>query len=399
MENFINELDQEFRENILQYWIDHTQDFERGGFYGQILHDNTIVKDAPKGSVLNARILWTFSVAYQHYQKAEYLEMARRAYEYIQKFFIDKEFGGVYWMLDADGKAIETKKQIYAIGFTIYAMAEYYKATKDQEALDTAMKLFLDIEEHSFDKYYNGYFEACTREWDILEDLRLSEKDANEKKTMNTHLHILEAYTALYRVHQDGLLKAQLRNLIIVFLEKIIDNRTANFNLFMEEDWTIKSNEVSFGHDIEGSWLLEEAAAILGDGMLLERVQEVCLRMVDVTLKHGIADDGSILNEAANGHIDDERHWWPQAEAMVGFVNAFQLTNKTSYLDAAKKNWEYIKANLINQSGEWYWRVDKNGVPNLEDDKVGPWKCPYHNGRACLEIIHRLKTMISVEAV
>ena len=392
IEIFIRELDDELRRAILPYWINRMVDKEHGGFYGQIDGNDQIRQSAPKGSVLNARILWTFSAAYHRYGEKEYLEMADRAYRYCIKHFINFENNGVYWLLDHKGSPLETKNQIYALGFMIYGLSEYYMATKNKQALEHAKMLFYSIEMHSFDPDLNGYFEAFDKDWVILEDLRLSEKDANEKKTMNTHLHILEAYTNLYRIWKDEKLRSQLSNLIEVFITKIIDQKTWHFQLFFNDEWTPRDNEISFGHDIEGSWLIQEAAEVLGDENIISESQSIAVKMVIGVFDKVFDQDGGLFNEQKpDGSIDTDKHWWPQAEAMVGLVNAYQDSEDPKYLDQALLTWEFIKDKTIDRTGgEWYFRLDKSGKPYKEEDKAGMWKCPYHNGRACLEILNRL---------
>ena len=294
-------------------------------------------------------------------------------------------------MVNFEGSQLVTKKQVYAQAFAIYAFAEYFKASGKKESLEHAIDLFHLTETYSFDQNENGYLEAFDREWILLEDLRLSDKDANEKKTMNTHLHILEAYTSLYRVWKDAFLGKQLRNLILIFRDKIISN-TKHFNLFFDEHWNVKSHEISYGHDIEGSWLLFEAAEALEDENLISEIKKLCLAMVEETLQQGFDEDGGLMNEANDkGLIDGDKHWWPQAEALVGLVNAWQLSANDKYLEAAIRTWRFIQTKLIDKEyGEWYWRVDRSGVVNRDEDKSGPWKCPYHNGRAMLELMNRL---------
>jgi mannobiose 2-epimerase len=273
----------------------------------------------------------------------------------------------------------------------MYALTEYFLLTQKKEALEKSIQIFYLIEKYSFDLDFNGYFEAFDRHWNLLADLRLSIKDANEKKTMNTHLHVLEAYTNLYRCWKDPVLKKQLRNLIVVFRDKIIDAHH-HFQLFFDEQWNVKSHEISFGHDIEGSWLLFEASEVLGDYDLITELKETSVKMVDITIREGMDSDGGIMNEAGhNGVNDTDKHWWPQSEAIVGLVNAWQLTGEDRYLKTANQVWSFIKNNLIDhEAGEWHWRVSRSGNVFREEDKAGPWKCPYHNGRAALEILRRL---------
>jgi mannobiose 2-epimerase len=385
------EFRKELVSNILPYWINAMVDNEQGGFYGRRDGYDHLESHADKGVILNTRILWTFSKAANVMDDPNFKKIADRAYHYIIRYFVDPEFRGVYWMVDYKGNPVAMKKQIYAQAFAIYALVEYFRATGRKQSLDLAVDLFHLIENYSFDKKENGYLEAFDREWNLLEDLRLSDKDANEKKTMNTHLHVLEAYTNLYRSWKDPFLAKQLKNLIIVFRDKII-SKTNHFNLFFDEHWNVRSHEISFGHDIEGSWLLFEAAEVLGDKKLIDEIKEICVSMVEETLQKGTDVDGSVMNEGdVHGISDTDKHWWPQAEALVGFVNAWQLSANDKYLEAAIKNWRFIQEKLIDKErGEWHWRVSRGGVVYREEDKAGPWKCPYHNGRAMLELMMRL---------
>lgn len=378
--------------NILAFWLNNMQDVERGGFYGQMRGDGTLVKDASKGCILNARILWAFSAAYRVLGKPEYLKAATRAKDYILQHFIDKENGGAYWELDCEGNPIDTKKQFYAIGFVIYGLSEYARATDDKEALEWAIKLFDVIEEHSLDTEYNGYIEACTREWKVIEDMRLSELDANYPKSQNTHLHIIEPYTNLYRIWKDARLEKALRNLIDIFTDRILNPETYHLDLFFEMDWKRGAGWLeSYGHDIECSWLMHEAALVLGDKQVLAKVEPIVQRVAKASEK-GLNADGSMTHEANvdTGHVDDDRHWWVQAEAVVGFLNIYQYFGDKDALQKGLDCWQYIKDNLIDyEGGEWYWSRDPQRNINRKDDKAGFWKCPYHNSRMCLEIIER----------
>jgi mannobiose 2-epimerase len=390
------EVEQELKHNILHFWETRMMD-EQGGFYGQITGDNKLEKDAPRGGILNARILWTFSSAARIFKSDCYQKVATHAKNYIFNHFFDDEFGGTYWTLNADGSPHDTKKQIYSQAFFIYALVEYYRLTGDNEALIKAKSLFLIIEKYSFDKVLNGYFEAYSKDWILLEDMRLSEKDANEKKTMNTHLHILEAYTNLYRVWKDPLLEQQIQNLIQLFLEKIVNKNTGHLDLFFDENWVCKSSVYSFGHDIEASWLLEEAAKVLGKPSILKKVRAHSL-IIARAASEGLLDNGAMMYElnCETGHLNSNCDWWPQAEAMVGYMNAYQLTQNEFYLEYVLKNWAFVKACIIDhEHGEWYNSVDKDGVNNPLLDKAGFWKCPYHNGRMGLELIERINTLQS----
>ena len=387
LEKLKSEVKEELINNILPFWSTKMVDTDNGGFYGQMDGHNHLIPKADKGGILNARILWTFSSAYLQEKNPLYLEMANRAKTYILNHFFDQEQGGTYWTISFDGKPTDTKKQIYSQAFFIYAFSEHYRASGDESSLQTAIELFRMIELRSFDHELNGYFEAYSRDWELLEDLRLSDKDANEKKTMNTHLHILEAYTNLYRVWKNDELALPLRNLILIFTEKIVNQKTKHLELFFDEHWNPKSEIVSYGHDIEASWLIDEAARVLGDQKLLEEVQKTCLQIAEAACD-GLQPDGSMVYEKSMGHLDNDRHWWVQAESVVGFLNAYKLTNNQLWLDRAMKSWKYIQNNIIDtRDGEWFWSFKDDGTINQKDDKAGFWKCPYHNSRMCLEIM------------
>ena len=378
--------------NILPFWLEKTIDRENGGFYGRIDGHGVLHKEAEKGAILNARILWTFSAAYRVLRKPDYLEAATRAKDYVIAHFYDKEFGGTYWSLDYLGQPKDTKKQFYAIGFMIYGLSEYARATGDKEALDYAIRFFDTIESHSFDRENNGYIEACTREWGEIADMRLSDFDANYPKSQNTHLHIIEPYTNLFRVWKDERLERALRNLINIFTDHILNPETHHLDLFFENDWTRGAGHLeSYGHDIECSWLMHEAALVLGDKDVLAKVEPV-VQVVAKASEKGLNADGSMIHEANldTGHVDDDLHWWVQAETVVGFFNIYQYFGDETALDKAERCWQYIKDNLIDrENGEWYWSRHADGTLNTDDDKAGFWKCPYHNGRMCLEIIER----------
>lgn len=391
LEAFREEVKDELVNDILPFWMNRMTDREQGGFYGRIDGNNCLHPDAPKGAILNARILWTFSAAFRLLKKPEYLETATRAKRYLLDFFYDKQYGGIFWELNADGTPSDAKKQIYALGFAIYGLSEYARATGDREALEYAVRLFEVIEKYSFDPVQNGYVEALTREWQLIQDMRLSDKDENEKKTMNTHLHILEPYANLYRVWKDERLEKQLRNLIKVFVTRILDAESGHLNLFFEEDWSNKYHIISYGHDIEASWLIHEAALVLGDQQLLAETEPVIVKIARAA-DEGLNRDGSMIYEnfVDKQKVDRELHWWVQAENVVGHINLYQYFHDEDALHKALKCWQFIKENLIDgEGGEWYWSRYADGTVNRKDDKAGFWKCPYHNGRMCMEIIER----------
>ena len=379
--------------SILSYWIKNTCDTVNGGFIGRIDENNISYTDAPKGAVLNSRILWTFSTAYSITKNEEYLHIARVAYNYLVSNFIDTKHGGVYWLLNADGIVLDSKKQLYATAFALYGCCAYFTACNTEAARDTAIQLYHTIEQRSYDEKNTGYLEAFTREWKEIADLRLSKKDANEKKTMNTHLHILEAYSSLYRIWPGELLKEKIQLLIHNFLEHIIDKNSHHLILFFDEEWNSRSTTISYGHDIEAAWLIQEAAAIIQDEPLIERSKDAAVKL-SLAAAEGIDVDGGLWYESENDHLIKQKHWWPQAEAMVGFFNAWQVNSNEIFLQHSLNSWHFIKNKIIDKkNGEWLWGIDEFDKQMPGEDKVGLWKCPYHNGRACIEIIHRIRSL------
>jgi len=392
MQDLRQKVEAELLADILPFWLEHAVDEEHGGFRGRIANDLTVDPRADKGLILNVRILWTFARAYRFYKEPAYLSAARRAFDYLIRFFWDQEFGGVYWMLDCEGRPVDAKKRIYGQAFAVYALAEYAHACGDPAAVAKALELVAKIESASHDAENGGYFETYERDWRLSADQRLSDVDLDEKKSMNTHLHLLEAYATVLRHHEDATVRLRLRELIEIFLDRILDGATHHFTLFFDERWRPRSEKISFGHDIEGSWLLCEAAEVLGDEALLARVREAALAMAQAVLEQGIDGDGGLLYEAGPAGITDtDKHWWPQAEAVVGFLNAFQLSGRQHFFVAAERSWEFIDRRIVDhERGEWFWLVSREGVPGTDRDKVGPWKCPYHNSRTCFEVMERL---------
>jgi len=392
LESYKNELNEELR-RILKFWTETACDTAEGGFYGKIDNNNKITAGAPKGSVLNARILWAFSAAYNLNQEAANLELANRAYQYLISHFIDNQYGGVYWMVNYRGEPNDTKKQVYATAFTIYGLSEFYMASGNEDAKQRAIDLFYLLVEKAYDPVETGYFEAFSREWGELDNLRLSAKDANEKKTMNTHLHVVEAFANLYRVWPDKALKSHIETLLNNFLDHFIDKKTHHLVLFFDEEWNRKSNLISYGHDIEAAWLLQEAAEVTGDELMIREVKDAGMLIAKAAIE-GLDTDGGIWYEyePEEDHLVKEKHWWGQAEAMVGFYNAWQVSGDEKYLGLSINSWLFTKNNLLDKiNGEWFWGVDENGQVLPLEDKAGIWKCPYHNSRAGIEIIKRVR--------
>ncbi len=378
--------------SILKYWSENTIDTNNGGFIGQIDYQEKQLFSAEKGSVLHARILWTFSAAYQTTKNEEQKAIATRAFEFLSTYFYDKEFGGLFWSINADKTPKDTKNQIYALAFAIYGLSEYYMISNNEAALTLAKNLYIQIQKHSYDPINKGYLEAFTRDWQPSEDLRLSDKDANEAKTMNTHLHIVEAYANLYKVWKDETLQKDIVEILNTIEEHFIDNKYGHLRLFFNENWVEKPDVISYGHDIEAAWLLLQCAEIAGDKKLIASYRKYAVRMADATIE-GLDSDGGLWYELEpeENKLIAEKHWWVQAEALIGFYNAYQLTNDEKYLNIVLNNWNFIKKYILDaKNGEWIWGINRD-YSLMEKDKAGFWKCPYHNSRACLELINRIK--------
>ncbi len=391
MNKLKNEVFTNLTQNILPYWSTRMIDSRNGGFYGRINYDDEVFPDEDKGGILNARILWTFSSAYRILKDTSCLRLATRSKDYIMAHFIDKEFGGAYRSVKPDGEPSDTRKQIYTQSFFIYGLAEYYRATGDMEALKTAKELFNLFEKYALDKEADGYFEVFSRDWHRIHDRLIGESTINDEKTMNTHLHIMEAYTNLYRVWPDRKVGDRLKNLVEIFLDRIVDSRTSHLICFMDKNWNATSSVDSYGHDIESSWLLVEAAGLLGDQALQTRVKETSIRIADAAAE-GLQSDGSLIYEKdhSTGRASTERSWWAQAETIIGYLNVYEFTGKENYLDNSINCWNYTRNHFVdNKKGGWFSSVSESGVPG-RGDKAGFWVCPYHNGRMCMEIIERL---------
>lgn len=373
-------------QSLLNYWSSNAIDVENDGFIGKRDFYNRPLPEANKGIILNSRILWTFAAASNHLKTLKYSQICESSFDYLYNFFKDEKYGGVYWDLTYEGTAINKRKQIYAQAFTIYALSEYYAFSKNAEALEWAIEIFDLIEKHAHDKVHQGYIEAFNENWSPIQDMRLSDKDENEAKTMNTHLHLLEAYTALLKVSKRTIVKNRLSNLIELFLDKFL-TENGHLRLFFDSNWQSKSRLVSYGHDIETAWLLVEAAEAVGKTDLVQKTKEAALLIADTFIKEGIDTDGGVLYEfdPKSNDLDTDKHWWPQAEAIVGLYYAFKINPKKEYVETSNNIWNFIKNKLLDQkNGEWFWRVDREGKPNKKDCKMGMWKAPYHNSRACM---------------
>ncbi len=389
--HFKSQAEAELRGNILPFWIKHAVDPVNGGFYGAMTNTLEVHNEVPRSAILCARILWTYSSAYRMFPDPDYLEMAQKAYEYLTHHFWDPVYKGVYWTLDYLGRPANARKHAYAQAFAIYGLAEYYRATGAAESLHLAQELFTLLEMYTHDDVFGGYIEGCSADWGRLDDMRLSEKEIDCQKSMNTLLHILEAFTTLSTVWDDPLVKTRLREVLEIFLDKVIHPATFHFQLFFDERFNSLLPQDSYGHDIEGSWLLLEAAEALGDQALVRRARDVAVKMADVTCREALDPKGGIYYEkTASGRLERSRHWWAQAEAVVGFYNAYQISGEARFAVAAYRTWKYIQDKFVDRvNGDWFKVLDPRGVPKKNQFKTGPWECPYHHSRLCLEIIRR----------
>jgi cellobiose epimerase len=389
-----DQIHRELTNDIVPFWLAHSFDRDRGGFVGRLTHDLTVDRDAPKGLILNARILWSFSAFYRRLNDAACLDAAHRAYAYVEEHFWDRDHGGAYWTVDAHGRPLDTKKKVYGQAFLAYALAEYHRATRARAPLQRAVEVFDLLEDRARDRAFGGYVEAYERDWTETAELRLSDADMNEKKSMNAHLHVLEAFTGLHASWPDARLRDRLSALVEIFLGRIVGAGIHRFRPFFGQEWAVKSWHVSPGHDIEGSWLLCEAADAIGDPALSQRVRAEAIAMARVVLLDGVDADGGLPNEiGGSGARAGAKDWWPQAEAVVGFINAHEISGAPEYLRAAAAAWAFIRDRILDPvGGEWRWGIAADGSPDTTQPKISEWKCPYHNGRMCIEAERRLRT-------
>ena len=382
--------------HLMPFWCGPAVDHEQGGWMGWLSNELKPDRTQPKGLIVNSRILWAFSAVHQARPETLFRQMADRAFDYVMNRFWDPQQGGAFWRLNDAGQVIDDSKKIYGQAFYIYALSEYHRAFGSPPALARARELFELIERHAHDSRHDGYLEVRRRDWSEADpDARLSDKDMNEKKSMNNHLHVLEAYTNLYRVWKEPRVAQRLRELIQLFQQRILDARTRHFNHFFDEAWRVRSDSYTFGHDIEGTWLLCEAAEVLDDAALRQQAGALALPMADVVLQEGIDTDGALRYEGRGGKIiDGGKESWPQAEAVIGLLNAFQISRDEKYLKAVLRVWDFIENHLVDRiHGEWFWRITPEGQVDATLPKVSEWKGPYHASRMCLETLHRLKAI------
>lgn len=385
----------ELEGNVLPFWVEHVRDTRNGAFHGEVRADLSINAKAPRGALMTCRILWTYSAALRRDPRPEYREMAQRAFDDLSQHFWDAAHGGLYWTVTADNKPLARHKQVYLQTFGIYALSEYHRATGDALALERAQMIFRLLEDRARDPKHGGYFEAFAPDWSKELPAMRRIIGGTAAKSQNTHLHVMEAYTNLLRVWPDPGLRAASTTLVGLLLDRILDPGTHHLGLYFGADWTPASTAVSFGHDIEAAWLLCEAAEVLGDAPLVARTRDAAVQIARATLAEGVSPSGGIYNEGGpRGVTNHDHEWWSQAEAVVGFLNAYQISGDAEFLRAAERTWDFIDRHVIDhRGGEWFLMVAPDGKPRPGRVKAGLWKCPYHNGRACMEIADRVAAL------
>ncbi|HHX12585.1 MAG TPA: N-acylglucosamine 2-epimerase [Clostridiales bacterium] len=385
----INEVKEQLVGNIIPFWKS-LKDDTYGGFYGEVNYDLDILRHSIKGGIFNSRILWFFSNAYITLKDEECLKYADYAYVFLRDYLIDKEYGGVYWSVSYDGKAEDDSKHTYNQAFAIYGLASYYDATGNKEALNLAYQLVDKVENMCKDQ--GGYLEAFDREFGPQDNEKLSENGVMASRTMNTLLHVLEAYTELYRVDKSEEIAEYIKFMLDLFADKVYNKNLRRLDVFFDKDWNCIIDLNSYGHDIEASWLVDRACEVLDDEEYTKKIFEITKDLADHIHSVGLDEDSSLYNECENGIIDTKKVWWVQAEAIIGFVNGYEKDlSRRDYLLTARKVWDYMVDYVIDKraGGEWFNELYKDGTPIKEKEIAGPWKCPYHNGRMCFEIINR----------
>jgi len=381
------------RARITSWWAQHSVDHANGGFFGAIGADNTPIPNADKAVILNTRLLWALSEI--AHVDGEGADLAERAAAYITDNFFDDEHGGLYWTLDASGRPTNRRKQAYAQAFGLYAFAAHYAATGHEQSLAMARSLF-DVLEHKFySAEHDGYWEARGAAFEPIEDVRLSDRDLNAPLTMNTHLHVLEAYTQLYAVLRAPHVADALARAARILMRRIYNRESGHLRLFFDADWRPIDRVISFGHDIEASWLLWEAAVRLDLAELKSEARGCALRLAESTLAQATGPNDEVFEEVgAAGHFSERRVWWIQAEALVGFLNAYELSGDERFLEAALNVWRFIKRHQVDPNAEWR-ATSSLDAPETPDLMAGPWKCPYHTGRAMIEAERRARAILA----
>ncbi len=388
-QKLLQEVKEQLHDSMIPFW-ESMKDKEHGGYYGCMNYQLRIIKEAEKGCILNSRILWFFSNAYLTLQNPSLLADAKHAYEFLTSSMADNEFGGVYWSVSYDGKPEDTTKHTYNQAFAIYALSSYYDASKDEQALKKAFELFELVEEKCVDEH--GYLEAFNREFRPVDNDKLSENGVIADKTMNTLLHVFEAYTELYRVSKDEKVAKRMEWILDIIVRKVFSKDKKRQEVFFDKEMNSILDLHSYGHDIETAWLIDRGVNLLKKYYKKDQIFAVTKTLEEEI--YSIAFNGNyVYNECEKGIVDKSCIWWVQAESMVGFLNAFEkFPSKKEYFEAVLSIWEYIKENVIDKriGSEWFWEVNEEHQPNEERNIVDMWKCPYHNGRMYFEVMRRL---------
>lgn len=376
--------DTELRHRILPFWLG-LADREHGGVHGHVDADLEVDRTADKGAVMACRFLWTFSAAYRHFGDLSYLSAARDMYRFITGRLVDAEHGGVFWSVDHTGAPADTDKHVYAQAFALYAFSEYHRATGDRGALARATEIHDIVTGVGFDPATGAYREQFDRSWTAKPNVFLGEADRADI-TMNTHLHVLEALTAYHGVAPTPAVAGRVAALLDTFRDRLYDPRRRSLRVFLDADWRELGDVVSFGHDVEASWLVDEAAREIGADL-----PDMVVDLARATAERAVLADGSVANEAVAGRVDATRVWWVQAEAVVGFLNAHERTGDRVFRTLAGDTWDYITTSMIDPrpTGEWLYARGPDDAP-LRREAAGMWKCCYHNGRLCLQLVQRL---------
>ncbi|EHS54936.1 AGE family epimerase/isomerase [Paenibacillus sp. Aloe-11] len=390
MDTLLHEIRQEWKDHILPFWLG-LKDEAHGGFYGKVDVDLHIHKMANKGGIATARLLWSFSAAARVTGENIYKDAARHAFLFLQEHLIDPVYGGMYWMVDHTGRPADTCKHVYAQAFAIYALSEYARATGDPDVLPLAMELFHLLEQKGYDRTRQAYGEQFDRMWNTQPNELLSENGVTAHITMNTHIHVLEAYTGLLRIQPDEEVRNALANVLDILYSRVYDASARRLEVFFDSDWRSLLDLTSYGHDIEASWLIEDAMNVLGNHP--PKYVDMVMDIAHAVAERAIQPDGSLINEREGDRVDTSRIWWVQAEGIVGFYNAYQRTQDERFLQIVRDLWAYTRQYIVDSrpGGEWFWSVQADGKPDPREI-AGPWKCPYHNSRFCIEMLERMGT-------
>lgn len=382
-------------DRICDWWTTHAP-APNGGFWGEIGDDGIAYPEAPRAIILNTRLLWFFSAAFEATGDAACGRLADQAYRIVHDHFLDPSTKTLVWMVSAEHAVVNARKQTYAQAFGIYALAAYARAKHSPAALARALSIFEQVQAHFIDPIHGGWLEALGPNLEPIDDVRLSARDQNSPKSMNTHLHVLEAYTALSETMsqlvpdhpQRETVRRALEDAFDTFNGHIVSTRKDHLNLFFGLDWMCQSRVRSFGHDIEASWLLYEAARALDAPRILDEAKQAALGLATGALE-GLSEHGGLYEEVGrDGHLSRLHVWWVQAEALVGFLHAYDLDRNPRFLESALGVWAFIKAHQIDtQGGEWLELARIDDQTSKTGLMAGPWKCPYHTGRAMIETI------------